>query len=105
VIASKQVGRHRLKFFNTHAALGDKRAFKRFLARCVKLNGWSTASSFAGPEQMLRYLSRYTHRVAISNRRLVSGDDAAVPFRWKDYRAEGPDRWKTMTRMSRCASK
>jgi Putative transposase len=62
-------------------------------------------SSFAGPEQMLRYLSRYTHRVAISNRRLVSGDDAAVPFRWKDYRAEGPDRWKTMTRMSRCASK
>jgi Putative transposase len=52
---------------------------------------------------MLRYLSRYTHRVAISNRRLVSAD--AATFRWKDYRVEGPDRWKTMTRMSRCASK
>jgi hypothetical protein len=46
---------------------------------------------------MLRYLSRYIHRVAISNRRLVSADAPAVAFRWKDYRIEGPDRWKTMT--------
>ena len=45
---------------------------------------------------MLRYLSRYTHRVAISNRRLVAADDAGVAFRWKDYRIAGPDRWKTM---------
>ena len=46
---------------------------------------------------MLRYLSRYTHRVAISNRRLIADDDAAgVAFRWKDYRIEGPGRWKTM---------
>ena len=45
---------------------------------------------------MLRYLSRYTHRVAISNRRLVAADDAGVAFRWKDYRIDGPDRWKTM---------
>ena len=45
---------------------------------------------------MLRYLSRYTHRVAISNRRLVAADDAGVAFRWKDYRIEGPGRWKTM---------
>jgi hypothetical protein len=60
---------------------------------------------FAGPEQVLRYLSRYTHRVAISNRRLVAADANAVAFRWKDYRVvpearlrhEGPDRWKTMT--------
>src|SRR5271154_2691432 len=52
---------------------------------------------FAGPQQVLRYLSRYTHRVAISNRRLVAADDGGVSFRWKDYRIEGPGRWKTMT--------
>jgi hypothetical protein len=60
---------------------------------------------FAGPEQVLRYLSRYTHRVAISNRRLVAADDNGIAFRWKDYRVvpearlrhDGPDRWKTMT--------
>jgi hypothetical protein len=51
---------------------------------------------FAGPEQVLRYLSRYTHRVAISNRRLVAADDGAIAFRWKDYRVSGPGRWKTM---------
>ncbi|MGY4285530.1 hypothetical protein ACVWXO_004750 [Bradyrhizobium sp. LM2.7] len=42
------------------------------------------------------YLSRYTHRVAISNRRLVAADSEAIAFRWKDYRVDGPDRWKTM---------
>ncbi len=52
---------------------------------------------FAGPEAVLRYLSRYTHRVAISNRRLVAADDGGVSFHWKDYRIEGPQRWKTMT--------
>src|SRR5208337_1224385 len=51
---------------------------------------------FAGPKQVLRYLSRYTHRVAISNRRLIQADDAGVAFRWKDYRIDGPGRWKTM---------
>jgi len=51
---------------------------------------------FAGPEQVLRYLSRYTHRVAISNRRLLAADDGAIAFRWKDYRVNGPGRWKTM---------
>jgi hypothetical protein len=56
-----------------------------------------TKDPFAGPRQVLRYLSRYTHRVAISNRRLVSADDNRVAFRWKDYRIDGPDRWKTMT--------
>ena len=59
--------------------------------------GSSTAKApFAGPKQVLRYLSRYTHRVAISNRRLVAADDAGVAFRWKDTRIAGPDRWKTM---------
>jgi hypothetical protein len=56
-----------------------------------------TKEPFAGPEQVLRYLSRYTHRVAISNRRLVSADDNGIAFRWKDYHIDGPDRWKTMT--------
>ena len=51
---------------------------------------------FAGPKQVLRYLSRYTHRVAISNRRPIAADDAGVAFRWKDYRVDGPARWKTM---------
>ena len=45
---------------------------------------------FAGPEQVLRYLSRYTHRVAISNRRLVDADNTSIAFRWKDYRINGP---------------
>jgi hypothetical protein len=45
---------------------------------------------------VLRYLSRYTHRVAVSNRRLIAADDAGVAFRWKDYRIDGPGRWKTM---------
>ena len=58
---------------------------------------------FAGPEQVLRYLSRYTHRVAISNRRLVAADGNAIAFRWKDYRITGPGRWKTM-RLPRTSS-
>ena len=52
---------------------------------------------FAGPEAVLAYLSRYTHRVAISNSRLVAMDERGVTFRWKDYRAKGKTRYKTMT--------
>ncbi|MDP9972095.1 hypothetical protein J2W39_003337, partial [Variovorax paradoxus] len=52
---------------------------------------------FAGPEAVLAYLSRYTHRVAISNSRLVAMDEQGVTFRWKDYRAKGRTRRKTMT--------
>jgi hypothetical protein len=52
---------------------------------------------FAGPEAVLAYLSRYTHRVAISNSRLVAVDDRGVTFRWKDYRQHGRTRYKTMT--------
>jgi Putative transposase/Transposase zinc-binding domain len=87
-----------LKFFGDHAALADRRAFKRFLAPLRKFE-WvvHTKDPFAGPQQVLRYLSRYTHRVAISNRRLISADDNGVAFRWKDYRIDGPGRWKTMT--------
>src|SRR5215472_9366761 len=86
-----------LKFFNTHAGLADKRTFKRFIAplRRIKWRVYCKAP-FAGPEQVLRYISRYTHRVAISNRRLVAADSEAIAFRWKDYRVSGSDRWKTM---------
>src|SRR5215468_4836221 len=76
-----------LKFFNPHAGLADKRTFKRFIAplRHIKWVVYCKAP-FAGPQQVLRYLSRYAHRVAISNRRLVAADDAGIAFRWKDYR-------------------
>src|SRR5437870_7695258 len=86
-----------LKFFNTHAGLADKRTFKRFIGplRHIKWVVYCKAP-FAGPKQVLRYLSRYTHRVAISNRRLMAADDNAIAFRWKDYRSNGPGRWKTM---------
>src|SRR3974390_497932 len=52
---------------------------------------------FAGPKAVLAYLSRYTHRVAISNRRLIAADAKAVTFKVKDYRIDGPGRYKTMT--------
>ena len=87
-----------LKFFNTHTQLADKRVFKKFLAPLRRIR-WVVycKDPFAGPEQVLRYLSRYTHRVAISNRRLVAAADGGVAFRCKDYRIDGPGRWKTMT--------
>jgi hypothetical protein len=86
-----------LTFFNTHTGLADKRTFKRFIAplRHIKWVVYCKAS-FAGPEQVLHYLSRYTHRIAITNRRLVAADDRGIAFRWKDYRIDGPGRWKTM---------
>ena len=88
----------RLAFFNSHAGLADRQAFKRFLGPLRRIR-WIVYCKppFAGPKQVLRYLSRYTHRVAISNRRLVAADDGGVSFRWKDTRIEGPERWKTMT--------
>jgi Putative transposase/Transposase zinc-binding domain len=86
-----------LKFFNTQAGLADKRTFKRFIAPLRRI-AWVVycKAPFAGPQQVLRYLSRYTHRVAISNRRLIAADGAGIAFRFKDYRINGPGRWKTM---------
>ena len=91
-------GEGRLRFSGHLAALADKTAFKRLLAP-LRRSEWIVYSKepFAGPVQVLRYLSRYTHRVAISNRRLVSANDGGIAFRWKDYRIEGPARWKTMS--------
>jgi hypothetical protein len=87
-----------LKVFGNHASLTDPNAFAAFLAPLKKIEWVVYAKEpFAGPEPVLRYLSRYTHRVAISNRRLVAADHGSVAFRWKDYRLDGPDRWKTMT--------
>ena len=78
--------------------LTDAQAFAAYLAPLRKANGWSTAKRpFGGPEEVLRYLARYTHRVAISNRRLVALDDKGVTFKWKDYRIEGRERYKVMT--------
>jgi hypothetical protein len=88
----------RLKFFGNHINLADRDAFAAFLAPLRQVEWVVYAKEpFAGPEPVLRYLSRYTHRVAISNRRLLAADDGGVAFRWKDYRLDGPDRWKTMT--------
>ena len=89
---------NRLKFFGNHVNLADPNAFSAFLAPLRDVEWVVYAKEpFAGPQPVLRYLSRYTHRVAISNRRLVADDDGGVAFRWKDYRLDGPDRWKTMT--------
>jgi Putative transposase len=96
LLAAHQAGR--LAFFGDHAVLAEPRAFAAFLAPLRKTE-WVVYSKkpFAGPHAVLAYLSRYTHRVAISNRRLISVDQTGVTFAWKDYRIEGPGRYKAMT--------
>jgi len=88
----------RLQFFAEQAALADLRAFLDWLAPLRRCE-WVVYAKrpFAGPEAVLAYLSRYTHRVAISNSRLICLDERGVTFRWKDYRAKGRTRHKTMT--------
>ena len=86
----------RLQFFDALAPLSDPRAFARHLAPSRRVDWIVYAKKpFAGPEQVLRYLARYTHRIAISNRRIVAIDDRSVTFTWKDYR-DGAKQ-KTMT--------
>jgi putative transposase/transposase-like zinc-binding protein len=87
-----------LRFFGEYAALSNARTFARWLAPLRQCE-WVVYAKrpFAGPAAVLAYLSRYTHRVAISNRRLVAFDERGVSFRWKDYRAKGNTRYKTMT--------
>ncbi|MGZ3285721.1 MAG: IS91 family transposase [Xanthobacteraceae bacterium] len=96
LVAAHHAGR--LQFFGDHVRLADKAAFKAYL-RPLRQIDWVVYAKepFAGPEQVLRYLSRYTHRIAISNRRLVAADENGVTFKYKDYRIEGPGRYKTMT--------
>src|SRR5215472_17380493 len=88
----------RLQFFGEHAALADAHTFARWLAPLRQCQ-WVVYAKrpFAGPAAVLAYLSRYTHRVAISNGRLLAIDEHAVTFRWKDYRAKGRTRHKIMT--------
>lgn len=87
-----------LRFFGEHMALQDAKAFREWLAP-MRQQEWVVYAKrpFTGPQAVLAYLSRYTHRVAISNSRLVAMDEHGVTFRWKDYRAKGRTRPKTMT--------
>ena len=95
LIAAHQA--NRLKFFGDHAALADAQAFAAYLAPLRRAE-WVVYAKrpFGGPQAVLAYLSRYTHRVAIANSRLIDCDRTGVTFRWKDYRAEGRDRQKVM---------
>jgi hypothetical protein len=88
----------RLQFFGNHRHPAEAPAFARYLRPLRKIE-WVVYAKrpFAGPEAVLAYLSRYTHRVAISNSRLIALDDQGVTFTWKDYRAKDRERWKTMT--------
>jgi hypothetical protein len=88
---------NKLKFFGGLAKLADPDAFAAHLAPVRKTN-WVVYAKppFGGPEVVLVYLSRYTHRVAISNHRLISADADAVAFKWKDYRIQSGDRMKVM---------
>ena len=88
----------KLIFFSAHAGLADPAAFQAFL-KPLRAIDWVVyaKATFAGPDQVLRYLARYTHRVAIANSRLIGFDGAHVSFRYKDYRADGAERQKIMT--------
>jgi Putative transposase/Transposase zinc-binding domain len=96
LVAAHQAGQ--LQFFGNHAPLTDAQAFAAYLGPLRDVE-WVVYSKrpFGGPKAVLAYLARYTHRVAISNSRLIALDDNGVTFKWKDYRIEGPDRYKVMT--------
>ena len=88
----------RVQFFGDHAHLAGRRAFTAYLAPLRRAE-WVVYSKrpFGGPEAVLAYLSRYTHRIAIANSRLVAFDGERVTFTWKDYRAKSAARYKRMT--------
>jgi Putative transposase/Transposase zinc-binding domain len=88
----------RLSFFGEDSHLADAQSFAAYLAPLRKAE-WVVYSKrpFGGPEAVLAYLSRYTHRVAIANSRLIACDERGVTFKWKDYRIKGRDRYKRMT--------
>jgi Putative transposase/Transposase zinc-binding domain len=96
LLAAHRAGR--LTFFGAHAHLNNTRAFAAYLAPLHKTKWYVYGKRpFGGPEAVLAYLARYTHRVAISNSRLIAADTTGVTFRYKDYRIKGPGRYKTMT--------
>jgi len=88
----------KLAFFSSLQVLHKHAAFLRYLAPLRRAK-WVVYSKrpFAGPQQVLNYLGRYTHRIAISNNRLLAVDDGKVRFRWKDYRNGGRSRTMTLT--------
>jgi hypothetical protein len=95
----KLIAAHKqLQFFGNHAPLAETQTFASYLAP-LRRTEWVVYAKrpFGGPQAVLAYLSRYTHRVAIANSRLIALDDSGVTFKWKDYRIEGRDRYKTMT--------
>jgi Putative transposase/Transposase zinc-binding domain len=96
LVAAHAAGK--LVFFGEHAHLVGDTAFAAFL-KPLKRTRWFVYSKrpFAGPKAVLAYLSRYTHRVAIANQRLIAADETGVTFKVKDYRVEGPGRYTTMT--------
>src|SRR5262245_34880502 len=96
LLAAHKAGQ--LQFFGQHVHLAKPKAFAACLAPLRKRK-WYVYSRppFGGPEAVLAYLSRYTHRVAISNRRLIACDQNGVTFRYKHYRADGRARYKVMT--------
>lgn len=90
--------RHKLVFFGACRSLAQEKAFCAFL-RTLFREDWVVYAKkpFGGPEHVLHYLARYTHRVAISNHRLVEVTDANVTFRWKDYARHNKRRTMTLT--------
>lgn len=86
----------KLEFFSSLERLRSRSAFQSYLAP-ARISEWVVYAKppFAGPEQVLDYVGRYTHRIAISNNRLLAMDDGKIRFRWKDYRND--NRQKTMT--------
>jgi hypothetical protein len=89
--------RKKLAFHGSLAGLADPRSFARFLHTLYR-HKWVVYAKkpFGGPEHVLHYLARYTHRVAISNHRLLSMEDGKVTFRWKDYTHGGKKRKMTL---------
>ena len=87
-----------LQFYGEHQQLADLKVFRQYLD-AVRQIEWVVYAKrpFSGPESVLTYLSQYTHRVAISSRRLMAYDHNTVTFKWKDYRVTGSKRYSTMT--------
>jgi Putative transposase len=96
LLAAHRAGR--LQFLGAHAHLADAKTFMAFLTPLSQKRWFVYAKRpFAGPRAVLAYLSRYIHRVAISNHRLIALDQRSVTFKVKNYRIEGPGRYTTMT--------
>jgi hypothetical protein len=94
----RAVVERKLQFFGDLARLANPASFDAYLEPLKQTNWFVYAKQpFAGPQAVLAYLSRYTHRVAISNHRLIAHDERGVTFQWKDYRTKHCVRYKSMT--------